>query len=124
MKIKGSKKMQQKSQPIRTFSTAFKKEKVELIERGEITVSQLSRVYEVSKTAIYNWIHKYSKYSKNERIVVEKISEESKALEYLKRIAELERVLGKKQMDIDYYESLIEAINEEFGYDVKKKLRL
>ncbi len=116
--------MGSKSQPRRTFSTAFKKEKVELIERGEITVSQISLIYEVSKTAIYKWIRKYSKYSKNERIVVEKISEEAKALEYLKRIAELERVLGRKQMDIDYYESLIEAINEEFGYDVKKKLRL
>ncbi|HED06409.1 MAG TPA: transposase, partial [Ignavibacteria bacterium] len=56
------------------FSTAFKREKVELIDQGQLTVKELSLIYQVSDRAIYNWIKKFSKYSSTERIVVEKIS--------------------------------------------------
>ena len=38
----------------RIFSTSFKEEKVRELESKELTVSELSRLYEVSKTAIYN----------------------------------------------------------------------
>ncbi|MBK7096420.1 MAG: transposase [Saprospiraceae bacterium] len=41
---------------IRTFSTEFKKEKVQLIEEGKITVVQISKLYEVSRKAVYNWL--------------------------------------------------------------------
>jgi len=63
------------------FSTAFKREKVELIDQGQLTVKELSLIYQVSDRAIYNWIKKFSKYSSTERIVVEKISEEKKNIE-------------------------------------------
>lgn len=105
----------------RTFSPAFKKEKVELLDQGKITVRELSIVYEVSVTAIYKWITKYSKIPPNEQIVVEKISEESKSRELLKRVAELERVVGKKQLELDYYKSTLEVLNEEYGEDLTKK---
>ena len=58
---------------IRHFSEAFKKEKVKMIEEKQVTVLQLSRLYNVSQRAIYNWIKKYSlTYQKSERIVIEK----------------------------------------------------
>jgi transposase len=107
----------------RTFSTAFKKEKVELLDQCKITVNELSKVYEVSPTAIYKWKKKFSHLPKGERVIVEKISEEEKNLDLLKRISELERVIGRKQLEIDFYKTTIEILNEEEGEDILKKFR-
>ena len=42
-----------------------------------------------------------------------------KALEA--KIKELEGVVGRKQMSIDYLEKMIELAGEELGVDIKKK---
>ena len=112
-----------KSKSYRHFSTVFKKEKVKLIDEGKLTVKELSDIYEVSPTAIYRWIKKFSIYDKQERVVVEKISEEKKNTELLKRIRELERSVGQKQLELDYYKAIIELVSEETGEDVKKKYK-
>jgi transposase-like protein len=107
---------------VRRFSEAFKIEKVKLLEEYQITVKQLSRIYEVSEPAIYKWIRKYSnKISKSERIVVEKESEGAKTIELLQRLSTLERVIGQKQLQIDYLEKVLELGSEEAGFDIKKK---
>lgn len=105
----------------RIFSTEFKKEKVSLIDSGKLTVRDVSDIYDVSHTAVYKWIKKYSRIDKTERIVVEKISEEQKNKELLKRISELERIVGKKQLELDYYKTTIEVLNEQEGEDLVKK---
>ena len=109
---------------MRQFSESFKKEKVKQIEEKKITVLQLSRIYEVSTTAIYKWIRKYSKYAgKNERIVVEKESEGEKAMQLLKKIAELEQLLGQKQVELEYLKKVIEFGSELTETDIKKKYK-
>ena len=107
----------------RTFSTSFKQEKVELLDKGKIRVRELCKIYDVSPSAIYKWIRKYSRLPKGERVVVEKVTEEEKNFELLKRIGELERTIGKKQLELDFYKSAIEILNEEEGEDVLKKYR-
>jgi len=59
-------------------------------------------------------------YKSSERVVVEKISEEKKNVALLERIAELERIIGKKQLEIDYYKTTLEVISESAGEDLKK----
>ncbi len=106
----------------RHFSEAFKKEKVSQIDSKKITVKQLSRIYEVSETAIYNWIKKYSKYAaKNERVVVEKESEGHKNFELMRKIANIERLLGQKQIEVEYLKKIIEFGSELTETDIKKK---
>lgn len=106
----------------RHFSKAFKKEKVKMIEEKQITVAQLSRIYEVTRAAIYKWIRQYStKISKEERIVIEKESEGAKTIKLLNQISELERKIGQKQLQIDYLEKVLELGSEEVGFDIKKK---
>lgn len=107
----------------RTFSTAFKKEKVKLIEGGMISVKEVSVIYEVTPAAIYKWLKKFSNLPKTERVVIEKISEETKNKELLQRIGELERAVGKKQLELDYYKSAFEVLNEEEGTDLLKKFK-
>jgi len=113
--------MEQKKER-RTFSEAFKREKVKMLEDRQVTVKQLSRIYEVSDTAIYQWIRKYStKLGSSEKLVVEKESEGARTMALMKQVAELERVVGQKQLQVDYYKKVIEFIEEEIGEDMKKK---
>ena len=107
---------------VRQFSDAFKKEKVKQIDDGKITVLQLSRIYEVSTTSIYNWIKKYSRYAgENERIVVQKDSEANKTLYLQKKVAELEQLVGQKQVEIEYLKKVIDFGSELTETDIKKK---
>ena len=107
----------------RIFSTSFKEEKVLELERKEITVSELSRLYEVSTTAIYKWIKQYNKqYKKGIRMVVEKESESAKRLELEKKLSGLEQMLGRKQIEIEYLNKVIDEGSKLLGEDLKKKL--
>ena len=114
--------MEVQNHGMRHFSEAFKKEKVKLIENKKVTVLQLSRIYDVSTTAIYKWIRKYSKYpEKRERVVVEKESEGAKTLSLMKKIAELEQLLGQKQVEVEYLKKVIDFGSELTETDIKKK---
>lgn len=53
--------------------------------------------------------------------MVDKQSQDKQLEQMRQRIAELERAVGHKQMQIDYYEKFIEIASEEVGEDLKKK---
>lgn len=113
--------MKSKQKQSRVFSTEFKKEKVQLIESGKYKVSQISKMYEVSVTAVYKWLAKYGKLKKDERIVVEKHSEATKTMSLMKKISELEQLIGRQQVEISYKDIIIELGSELLGEDLKKK---
>jgi hypothetical protein len=47
-------------------------------------------------------------------------SEAYKTQQLLQRLAELERIVGQKQMEIDFLNKLLEIGSEEMGFDLKK----
>ena len=81
----------------------------------------MSKLYGVSRTAIYKWIYLYSSSERGVKTVVQMESEEFKTKLLQQRVAELERIVGQKQMEIDYLQVCLEVTSEEVGYDVKKK---
>ena len=106
---------------IRIFSTELKKEIVKDIEHGRYTVKEISEDYLVSKTSIYKWLNKYSRYLKSQnRLVVEKQSEQKRNQELKNRLKELERIVGQKQLEIDYLNRLINEANKIYKADIKK----
>jgi transposase-like protein len=114
--------MGSKIRKVRGFSAEFKKEKVKQIDDGKVTVLQLSRIYEVSTTSIYNWIRKYSRYAgQHEKIVVQKESEQARTERLLKKVSELERLVGQKQVEVEYLKKVIEFGSEITETDIKKK---
>lgn len=114
--------MGSKIRKVRGFSTEFKKEKVKQIDEGKISVLQLSRIYEVSPTAVYKWVRKYSRYAgQNEKVVVQKESEGAKTELLLKKVSELERLVGQKQVEVEYLKKVIEFGSELTEMDIKKK---
>ena len=77
---------------------------------------------EVSTTAIYKWMAKYSlTYQRQHRIIVEKKSHQNKVKELERQLKELQAALGRKQMQVDYLEKLIDITESEQGLDIRKK---
>lgn len=106
----------------RTFSEEFKKGKVKDIEQGLITISEVCKAYEVSNTAVYRWLKTYgTNQEKKERMVVETESDTHKLLLLKQKVAELERLLGQKQVILEFQNKLIELAEENYGIDIKKK---
>jgi len=107
----------------RYFSEEFKRQKVREIEKNQVSISELTKEYQVSRTSIYRWIFKYSKMiKKGERQIVEKKSDTRKLQELRDRIKELERVVGQKQLLIEFQQKMIDMAEEAYDIDIKKKL--
>ena len=124
MKKKGIIK-KEKLRPRRVFSEEFKRQKVKEIEENQIRVSEICRIYEVSDVAVYKWIYKYSTHlKKGIKQVVEFESESERSKKLQARIAELERIVGQKQMEIDFLEKVIEIGSDELDVDIKKKFSI
>lgn len=106
----------------RRFSENFKKEKVREIEKGISKVAEISKQYEVTTTNVYRWVAKFgSMKNKRERIIVESQSDAVQLLELKKRIADLERLVGQKQILLEFTEKMIGLAEEHYGVDIKKK---
>lgn len=107
----------------RQFSESFKVKKVQEIERGITRISEICREYEVSDNAVRKWLTKYSTMKKKpERLIVESKSDTQTIIELKKQIAELERLLGQKQVQLDFKDAMIDVAEEFYKIDIKKKL--
>lgn len=106
----------------RSFSTSFKIQKVREIEQGKSTVSEISKEYQVTRTNVYRWINKFgSMKNKTERVIVETDSDTKKLLQYKQKVAELEKIIGQKQVLLDFKDKMIDLAEETYGVDIKKK---
>lgn len=113
-----SKKLLQKH---RSFIEDFKRSLVVEFESGKFTVAQLGRLHMIDRQLIYKWIYKYSTTNERGVIMVEKSQSSTQKMKDLeKRLAELERALGQKQMKIDFLEKMIELAKTELDIDIKK----
>ena len=105
----------------RHYSEAFKKAKAEEILSKKTTIKELSCLYEINPRLLYKWLHKYSKVKlSGVKIHYEMETEEQKTLFYKDKVAELERIVGKKQIEIDFLNKLIEIASSELNVDIKK----
>jgi transposase len=105
----------------RCFSEEFKKRKVKELVEKQITIKQIVRLYGVSRTAVYKWLYKYSPHhDKKTTLVVQMESESHKTMRLQQQVAELERIIGQKQLEIDFLNKLLEIGSEDLGFDIKK----
>jgi transposase len=107
----------------RIFSEEVRKRVVRDIEQGKCTVRQASHELQVCFQTVYLWLYKYSIYLQKDKIlVVENKSESYRSRELEKRIAELEAALGRKQMEIDLLNKILELASKEQNIDLKKNI--
>lgn len=106
----------------RNFSDSFKIQKVRELETGKTKVSELCKQYEVSDVNVYRWLNKFGTMKdKKERLIVETDSDTKQLLALKKKIAELEQIVGQKQIQIDFKDKMIDLAEETYGVDIKKK---
>lgn len=115
-------KLTRKERQQRYFSEEFKRKKVGEIDKNVTTVREVCREYQVSGTAVYQWIYKYSYMRKKGiRQVIEPKSDTRKLQLLKEQIKELEQVVGQKQLRIDFLSKMIAIAEEQYGVDIKKK---
>lgn len=106
----------------RRFSEEFRKEAVNRIEKGEITITQLSKLYEVKVGSIKRWIKKYGDGSYKTRIVVS-FGEEIEAIKELeKEVKKLRNVIADQQIELQYYKLAKQVAERQLGKDYEKKI--
>jgi transposase len=111
-----------KNRQMRYFSEEFKKQKVREIEENQCKVRDICKEYEVSRTSVSKWLYKYSAMRKKGiRQVVESESDTQKVQHLRERVRELERIIGQKQLLIDFQAKAIEIAEEKYKIDIKKK---
>lgn len=105
----------------RIYSKEFKHHLVSEFESGKYSVLELEKLHGVCYQTIYNWIYKFSTFNKKGyRVVEHKSSSQKKVKELQAKIKELEASLGRKQIMIDYLETMMEVAKEELDIDIKK----
>ncbi|NJY64332.1 transposase [Salinimicrobium sp. CDJ15-81-2] len=105
----------------RHYSIEFKKQIVADFESGDFSVPQLEKLHGVSNKSIYDWIYKFSTFNEKGFRVVEMKDSSSKKLQELEaKNKELEAALGRKQIQLDYLEKMIELAKSELDIDIKK----
>ena len=109
----------------RKFSDSFKIQKVREIETSKTKISEICEQYEVSSVCVYRWLNKFgSMKNKKERLIIETESDTKQLLSLKKKVAELERIIGQKQVLIDFKDKMIDIAEETYGIDIKKKLSI
>ena len=107
----------------RKFSEEFKRRKVHEIETGVSRVVEICKQYQVSATAVYKWIRDFGVFThKPERLIMESKSDTQELLKLRQRIAELERLVGQKQIQLEFKDKMIDIAEQMYGIDIKKKL--
>ena len=108
--------------PMRIFSKELKRKLVGEIENRRLSVRDVANLYHVASQTVYRWLKKYSTTNNAGTImVVQSESTESQVQKLLNHMSELERAVGKKQMEIDFLNKVIDICTDEIGIDFKKK---
>jgi transposase-like protein len=112
-----------RSRQNRYFSDDIKKKIVRDLEKNLITVADVIKVYQVSRNSVYKWIYKYSSMAKRQhKQVVEPKSDTQRIKLLEERIKELERIVGQKQLLLEFKDKMIEIAEETYNIDIKKKV--
>lgn len=105
----------------RQFSEQLRRKAVEEFRSGKHTVKELAALYHCAGQTIYNWIYKYSPADQPQIHVIEMAKSTDQKLKDLHaRIADLERMVGQKQIKVDFLEKMIELAESEYDLDLKK----
>lgn len=105
----------------RRFSEDFRKEQVALIERGELTVVEVGRLYEVRPENVRRWLVKYGKQKLPERVIIQSSRDVDRLRSLERENKALKEFIGDQRVRMVYMEGLLELAKERLGGDFEKK---
>ncbi len=101
-----------KSDGRRIFSPDFKRQAVERLNSGEITVAALSRELDVSPQVVRNWKRRFEEGARAAVSANEDVVPASELRAAQQRVRELERALGRKTMEVEILEAAREVVKK------------
>jgi len=96
----------------RIFSPEFKREIVQQILKGEKTLAELSREFDISPTIIRDWKRRYESGAATAVKAGEDVVPASELQAANIRIRELERALGRKTMENEILRAAAEVVKK------------
>ena len=106
----------------RKFTTTFKQHIVSEFESGQFSISELSKLHGIASKLIYDWIYKFSTTQTRGYRIVEMSESSTEKLKQLElKVKELEAMVGRKQIQVEFLEKMIDLAEQEYGVDIKKK---
>ena len=100
----------------RLFNAEFKREQVGRLVRGEVTVAELSREWDVSPSLVRRWKHLHDSGSDAAVGANEPVVPASELRAAQQRIRELERALGRKTMENEILQAAQAEIKKRPSY--------
>lgn len=105
----------------RRFSEDFRRKQVELIESGDRTIDEISKLYEVKKNSILRWLKRYGKQKLPERILVTNGTEYDRIKALENEVRKLKEIIGDQKVELVLKTELIRLAERKLGEDLKKK---
>jgi len=105
----------------RRFSENFRKEQVKKIESGELSVEEVSRLYEVQKKNVVRWLKKYGSKKKPELIIVSTSKDYNRVKDLEKEVANLKQIIADQQIELIKTKSVVLLAEEKLGASFEKK---
>jgi transposase-like protein len=105
----------------RRFSKEFRKEVVGLIERGEISITDASRLYEVKAQNVREWVKRFGKGEYPQQIVIQSTKDVRRLEELERENRKLKEMIGTQQVKVVYLETLVALAKEKLGKEFEKK---
>ena len=114
--------MQKGQRIFNRYSLGFKQKVVSEIEKGELTLGDAQRIYDIrGSDTIQNWMRKLGKnHLLNKVVRIEMKDEKEKVKELERQVKELESALAQSHVKNIALESLIECAEEHYQADFKK----
>jgi transposase len=104
-----------KSDGRRMFTPEFKREQIERVLRGELTISELGRELQISRALLARWKSLVTSGAETAVEANEEVVPASELKAAQQKIRELERIIGKQAVDLE----ILRAARDE----VKKRPR-
>ena len=105
----------------RRFSETFRKEQVAKIESGELSVAEVSRLYEVQRKNVRLWIKKFGSTKIPEQIIVSTSADYNRIKNLEREVLELKQLIADQQITLVKAEAIKLLAEEKLGKDFEKK---
>jgi transposase-like protein len=107
----------------RRFSETLRKELVSKIELGELTIGEVSSLYQVKRESIKRWIDRIGKGILPVPILLQSYNEISRVRELEKQLKATKLIVGEQQIKIIHLEELNRISKARLGINFEKKIK-
>ena len=106
----------------RRFAETFRREQVGKIQSGELTMQEVSRLYEVKVSSIRLWVKRFGLKEKEvPQIIITNAKDYDRLGSLEKEIEKLKKIIGNQQIEIINQSAIIKLAEIKLGEGFEKK---